>query len=214
MLQNRATYEIMKPDDVGYVGTNLVLGKHSGRHAFRDRVNSLGFALEPDVFERVFNEFIALCDKKKDVYDADIAAIIESHLGETSDVPDRWKLVSVHTSAGAGTIPTATVELQCENEPPRRDAATGDGPLDAIFLAMKRITGVAGTLRNFQVRSVSSGEDAQGESFVEILVNDKSYHGKGISTDIIQASAEAYLKALNRAMSDKQPAKRVLAQHD
>jgi len=214
MLQNRATYEIMKPDEVGYVGTNLVLGKHSGRHAFRDRVKSLGFELEPAVFERIFDEFIVLCDKKKNVYDADIAALIESHLGEKSDVPDRWKLISVQTFAGAGTIPTATVELQCENKPPRRDAATGDGPLDAIFLAMKRITGVAGTLRNFQVRSVSGGEDAQGESFVEIMVNDKSYHGKGISTDIIQASAEAYLKALNRAMSDKQPAKRVLAQHD
>lgn len=215
MLQNRATYEIMRPDDVGYVGSNLVLGKHSGRHAFRDRVNSLGFTLENDVFERVFQEFITLCDKKKDVYDADIIALIESHLGDTKDAADRWKLISVQTFAGAGTIPTATVELQCEGEPQsKRDAATGDGPLDAIFLAMKRITGVSGTLRNFQVRSVSGGEDAQGEAFVEILVNDKAYHGKGISTDIIQASAEAYLKALNRAMSDKQPTKRVLAQHD
>ena len=215
MLQNRATYEIMKPDDVGYVGSNLVLGKHSGRHAFRDRVKSLGFELETAVFEKVFQEFITLCDKKKDVYDSDIIAFIESHIGEKTDATDRWKLISVQTFAGANTIPTATVELQCEGDPqPKRDAATGDGPLDAIFLAMKRITGVSGTLRNFQVRSVTGGEDAQGESFVEILVNDKSYHGKGISTDIIQASAEAYLKALNRAMSDKQPTKRVLAQHD
>jgi len=214
MLQNRTTYEIMRPEDVGYVGTSLVLGKHSGRAAFRDRVNSLGFTLDTDVFERVFNEFITLCDKKKEVYDSDIVALIESHIGESHETQDRWKLISVQTFAGAATIPTATVELQCDNEPPKRDAATGDGPLDAIFLAMKRITGIAGTLRNFQVRSVTGGEDAQGESFVEILVNDKAYHGKGISTDIIQASAEAYLKALNRAISDKAPQKRVLAQHD
>ncbi|HLQ43238.1 MAG TPA: alpha-isopropylmalate synthase regulatory domain-containing protein, partial [Planctomycetaceae bacterium] len=187
---------------------------HSGRHAFRDRVSSLGFTLDADVFERVFQEFIVLCDKKKEVYDSDIVALIESHIGESHEAPDRWKLISVQTFAGAATIPTATVELQCEGEPPRRDAATGDGPLDAIFLAMKRITGVSGTLRNFQVRSVTGGEDAQGESFVEISVNEKTYHGKGISTDIIQASAEAYLKALNRAMSDKQHTKRVLAQHD
>ena len=149
------------------------------------------------------------------LFRSDIIALIESHVGEKNDASDRWKLISVQTFAGAGTIPTATVELQCEGEAAsKRDAATGDGPLDAIFLAMKRITGVSGSLRNFQVRSVSGGEDAQGEAFVEILVNDKAYHGKGISTDIIQASAEAYLKALNRAMSDKQTAKRVLAQHD
>jgi 2-isopropylmalate synthase len=215
MLQNRTTYEIMRPEDVGYVGINLVLGKHSGRHAFRDRVDTLGFTLDGEVFERVFQEFITLCDKKKEVYDSDIVALIESHVAERNEAPDRWKLISVQTFAGAATIPTATVELQCEGEEqPRRDAATGDGPLDAIFLAMKRITGVSGDLQSFQVRSVTGGEDAQGEAFIEIRVNEKTYHGKGISTDIIQASAEAYLKALNRAMSDKQPQRRVLAQHD
>jgi 2-isopropylmalate synthase len=215
MLQNRTTYEIMRPEDVGYVGINLVLGKHSGRHAFRDHVGTLGFTLEGEVFEQVFQEFITLCDKKKEVYDSDIVALIESHVAARNEAPDRWKLIMVQTFAGAATIPTATVELQCaDEEQPRRDAATGDGPLDAIFLAMKRITGVSGDLQNFQVRSVTGGEDAQGEAFVEIRVNEKTYHGKGISTDIIQASAEAYLKALNRAMSDKQPQRRVLAQHD
>lgn len=202
MLQERTTYEIMRPEDVGFQGTNLVLGKHSGRHAFRDRVTQLGFTLEDKMFEQVFNDFIALADKKKDVYDADITAIIDNRFGV---VEDRWKLVSLHISSGTGAIPTATIQLQHGQEPVRCDAATGDGPVDAVFQTLERITGIKARLTNYQVRSVSADKDAQGEVLVEIAHDGHTWHGRASSTDIIEASAQAYLKALNKAASNVAP---------
>ncbi len=199
ILQERSTYEIMRPQDVGFVGTNLVLGKHSGRHAFRDRVVSLGHTLDDATFQRVFEDFIALADKKKEVYDSDIVALIENRIGDTQD---RWTLVSFHTSAGTGAIPTATLELQCDGGEVFCDAATGDGPIDAVFRAMERIIGISARLDDFAVRSVSGGKDALGEVLVQISCGGRSYHGKGVSTDIIEAGARAYLKALNKAASD------------
>lgn len=199
MLQERTTYEIMRPQDVGFVGTNLVLGKHSGRHAFRDRVTSLGYELDDATLQRVFDDFIALADKKKEVYDADIVALIDNRVGDT---PDRWTLVSFHTSAGTGAIPTATLELQCDGKEDFCDAATGDGPIDAVFRAMERIIGISAKLEDFSVRSVSSGKDALGEVSVKISVGGQTYNGKGVSTDIIDAGARAYLKALNKAVND------------
>lgn len=199
MLQERTTYEIMRPEDVGFVGTNLVLGKHSGRHAFRDRVGHLGYTLEDDVFQAVFEDFIGLADKKKEIYDSDIVSLIDNRIVEGSD---RWQLVSLHTSAGTDTIPTATIELQRDEEAIRRDAATGDGPVDAVFRTLERIIGVDAKLEEYEVRSVSKGKDAQGEVLVEIVVNGRHYHGKGVSTDIIEASARSYLKALNKVTAD------------
>lgn len=196
MLQERTTYEIMRPEDVGYTGTNLVLGKHSGRHAFRDHLVQRGYQLDDQTLEQVFHDFIALADKKKDVYDADIDALIENR---SQGAADRWKLVSLHTSSGTGTIPTATLKLQYLDEPATCDAAIGDGPIDAVFHALERITGISAQLQNFQVRSVSGGKDAQGEVLVEIATGGSTFHGKGVSTDIIEASAQAYLKALNKA---------------
>ena len=198
MLQERTTYEIMLPQDVGLVETNLVLGKHSGRHAFRNRVESLGHPLNDEMFQKVFDDFIALADKKKEIYDSDIVALVENRIGDT---PDRWKIVSYHTSAGSGNIPTATLELQSDDGAVFCDAATGDGPIDAVFRAMERITKIAAKLEDFQVHSVSSGKDALGEVSVEITTNGRSYHGKGVSTDIIEAGARAYLKALNKVDS-------------
>ncbi len=197
MLQERTTYEIMRPQDVGFAGTNLVLGKHSGRHAFRDRIDSMGYVLDEEYFEQVFADFIVLADKKKEVYDADIAALIENRIGDTDE---SWKLLSLHTSAGTGSIPTATIELQYQDQEPVRDAATGDGPVDAVFLALERVIGVSARLRDYQVRSISIGKDAQGEVTVEIESGGRAYFGKGFSTDIIEASAHAYLKALNKAV--------------
>lgn len=198
MLQDRTTYEIMRPEDVGFAGTNLVLGKHSGRHAFRDRIVQLGYTLDEKNFEQVFADFIALADKKKDVYDSDIVALIENR---TSVADDHWKMISMHTSAGTGGVPTATIELQHDTDPVQCDAATGDGPVDAVFNALERIIGVKARLQNYQVRSLSIGKEAQGEVLVEILVGNTVFHGKGVSTDIIAASAQAYLKALNRAVA-------------
>ena len=197
ILQERLTYEIMQPEDVGFHGTNLVMGKHSGRHAFRSHVESLGYTLDEDTFERVFEDFIGLADKKKDVYDSDIAALIDNRIEQA---PAQWELVSFHTTGGTGTVPTATLEMRFENKEIHRDAAIGDGPIDAVFKAMERITGVSARLDDYEVRSVSRGKDAQGEVLVEISVDGSTYHGKGVSTDIIEASAQAYLKALNKSL--------------
>ncbi len=201
MLQDRSTYEIMKPEDVGYVGTNLVLGKHSGRHAFRTRVAELGYHLDDAAFQKVFDDFIALADKKKDVYDADIVALIVSRVDVA---PDRWQLVKFHVSAGSGTIPTATVELRNEAGETVSDAAIGDGPVDAVCKALERILGVPAKLEVYQVRSVSEGKDAQGEVLMEISCLGQRFHGKAVSTDILEASAQAYLKALNKAAAKAQ----------
>ena len=200
MLQERSTYEIMRPEDVGYIGQNLVLGKHSGRHAFRDRVVQLGFDLDDAGLQRAFDDFIALADKKKEIYDADIVALIENRMSESVE---RWKLISFHTSAGSSAVPTATLQLQCEDQPVLCDAAIGDGPIDAVFRAMERIIELTARLEDFDVRSVSEGKDAMGEVRVAINVNGRHYHGKGVSTDIIEAAAIAYLKALNKADQDR-----------
>jgi 2-isopropylmalate synthase len=207
MLQNRATYEIMRAEDVGFIGENMVLGKHSGRHAFRARVTELGYTLDDARLQKVFDDFIALADKKNHVYDADIVALIDK---QTTETADRWQLVQFHIGAGTGTIPTATVELRDDvnAEAPQafRDAAIGDGPVDAVCKAMERIIGVSAELKDYQVRAVSGGEDAQGEASVEIAYLGRRYHGKAVSTDVIEASALAYLKALNRALGDNSKA--------
>ena len=158
MLQERTTYEIMRPQDVGFVGTNLVLGKHSGRHAFRNRIDSLGYELDDETFQRVFDDFIDLADKKKEVYDADIVALIENRADD--ETPDRWKIISCHASAGTRTIPTATVELQRDGEKVFCDAAIGGGPIEAVLHAMERIIGISATLQDLQIRSVTKGRDA------------------------------------------------------
>ena len=200
MLQERTTYEIMRPEDVGFAGTNLVLGKHSGRHALAQRVHELGYNLTDDQLSTVFDGFKRLADKKKDIYDADLAALIEDQI---RDVPEVWKLVSLHTSAGTGAIPTATLEMQRDGEETIVDAATGDGPVDAVFRAIERITGVSARLSDYQVRSVSGGKDAQGEVAVEIDCDGHTFRGRAVSTDIIAASARAYLNAINKRCADE-----------
>lgn len=200
ILQERSTYEIMRAEDVGFVGQNLVLGKHSGRHAFRDRVKELGFELSEEDVQKAFDDFIALADKKKEVYDSDIIALIDNRL---TDAPARWKLMSFHTSAGSAAIPTATLELQCDDQPVLCDAATGDGPIDAVFRALERIMELTARLEDFNVRSVSEGKDALGEVRVTINVLGRHYLGKGVSTDIIEAAALSYLQALNKADADR-----------
>jgi 2-isopropylmalate synthase len=201
VLQERTTYEIMKAEDVGYVGNNLVLGKHSGRHAFRDRVQQLGFELDEETLQKTFDDFIALADKKKEIYDSDITALIDKRM---VDAPARWKLISFHTSAGSAAIPTATLELQCEDQPVVCDAAIGDGPIDAVFRALERIIELTARLEDFDVKSISEGKDALGEVRVAINVNGRRYTGKGVSTDIIEAATVAYLQALNKADADRQ----------
>ena len=195
MLQDRSTYEIMRPQDVGFTGTNLVLGKHSGRHAFRDRITSLHYQLDDETFEQIFNEFIALCDKKKNVYDADIVALIEHQAAARHDL---WKMLRFQAFGGTGTIATATVEIQFGKQAARTGVAMGDGPVDALFKVLSDLTGVQATLEDYQVRSVSTGEDAQAEVHITLTHHNQTFHGLGVSTDTLEATALSYLSALNK----------------
>ena len=196
MLKERSTYEIMRPEEVGVPRTDLVLGKHSGRHALRDRVKELGYHLTEAQQETLFNDFKTLADKKKEVYDEDLIVLVERYM---EDAPAPWQIVSLHTTAGTSVLPTATVAIRRPDGKVVRDAAIGDGPVDAIFKAVERVTGVHANLREFVVRSVTQGKDAQGEVTLELEVEsgERSFRGRAASTDIIEASAEAYVNAVN-----------------
>jgi 2-isopropylmalate synthase len=195
MLKERRTYEIMRPEDIGLGQNELVLGKHSGRHALRQRVRDLGYHLDETQLQQVFEAFKALADRKKLVYDADIEALAEAqiHTG-----PAVWTLEAVTCNAGSGTIPSAAVCLWHNEGRIHRDAVFGDGPVDAVFRAIERITGIDVELRDYHVRSVSVGQDAQGEAHVEAEFNGKMIRGRAVSTDIIESSALAFLQVINR----------------
>jgi 2-isopropylmalate synthase len=200
ILKKRTTYEIMDPRAVGLQKSRLVLGKHSGRHQFKQRLRDLGFRM-PDakVDALFFGPFKELAGRKKEVFDEDILALVES---EMVTVPETWHLVGYQVATATGGMPTATVELEERATGRRtRDAATGDGPVDAVFRALERITGVPLELADYQIRSVTAGKEAVGEVRLEARSGDRLVSGRGASTDILEASARAYLGAINRAVS-------------
>jgi 2-isopropylmalate synthase len=201
ILKHEKTYEIMRPQDVGFTARQMVLGKHSGRHAFRQRLRAMGYALAPEQFEIAFERFKELADKKKAVYDADLAAIAESRLGEA---PKVYAIDALHVTSGSNVIPTATVRLAHKGKV-SQDAATGDGPVDAAAKAIERLTGRSGQLLDYQLRAVTRGKDAMGEVSVSVDFGGTTVHGRGVSTDIIEASAAAYLDAVNRAEARRLP---------
>jgi 2-isopropylmalate synthase len=198
VLKHRETYEIMDPATVGIPKSELVLGKHSGRHAFRDRVTQLGYSLSDAQVEAAFVKFKALADKKKEVFDEDIEALVDDQLEIASGL---WELLGVQVTTGSNTIPTATVTLKDTNGQTLRDASIGDGPVDAIYSAIQRLTGVKAALTDYRIRAVSKGKDAQGEVTVELEHSGGTIRGRGLSTDILEASALAYLAAINRLRS-------------
>ncbi len=195
ILKKRETYEIMDPADVGISKSSLVLGKHSGRHAFRDRIQELGYTLTDEEVESAFTRFKTLADKKKEVFDEDIETLVDSQLELDKGL---WELVSVQITSGSNTIPTATVELKDSNGIAARDASIGDGPVDAIYSAIQRLTGVRGHLLDYRIRAVTKGKEAQGEVTIDLDHNGRKVRGRGVSTDILEASARAYLAAINR----------------
>lgn len=197
MLQHASTYEIMRPEDVGIARSNLVLGKHSGRHAFRDRVRELGFELDEFETNRAFQEFKKLADRKKDVYDGDIEAIIMSADGATSG-PYTLKSLEVRTATDRDA--EATVTLIGEDGQERSASAAGDGPIAAGVKALEVVTGVTVELRNFELHSASVGEDAQGEVTVTVEHDGSSYRGNGTSVDIVEAGCRACLEVINRIL--------------
>ena len=208
MLKHHSTYEIMRPHDVGLSRTNLVLGKHSGRHAFRDRVKDLGFELSEEELNRAFTEFKALADKKKELFDGDIEAIV-LRTGDAGEGP--WSLVQLWASATSGEA-SAVVRLVHTDGREVEQGATGDGPVDAVFKAIERATGTPAKLVTFDVHAMTEGEDALGESIVNVEYNERSYRGVSLSTNILESSANAFIECVNRIQSSRSEGRRTHAQ--
>jgi 2-isopropylmalate synthase len=184
----------MTPQSIGLPRNRIVLGKHSGRHAFAKRLEDLGYELTKEEINRAFTRFKDLADKKKEIFDEDLEAIVEEQL---SAAPDVFTLDYIHTAAGNQTVPTATVRLR-RDDVLLQDAAIGDGPVDAAYQAIDRITGIPGRLIDYQIKAVTSGKDAIGEVHVKVQFDGSAASGKAASTDVIEASARAYLNAVNR----------------
>ncbi len=205
LLKERTTYEIMLPADVGIQGgTELVLGKHSGRHALKIHLDKMGFKLAEKDLERCYDAFIKLADKKKTIYDDDLVLLVQE---QTSGVPEFYSLNYLHVSTGSDTVPTATVKLMRDGTI-HQDAACGDGPVDAVLKTIERITGEPGKVLDFSLQSNTKGKDAVGEVSIQVEYAKDTVSGKGSSTDIVEASAKAYLNSLNRYLFASQPVKR------
>ena len=198
MIKHRQTYEIMDPHDIGVPESKLVLGKHSGRHALRQRIAHLGYVVDDQVLERIYERFKEVADKKKDVYDEDIEALLDEQLRTDRRL---WDLVRFQVTSGTGVIATATVVVRDSTGTERMEAATGDGPIDAIYSAIQTATGVEARLDSYQTRAITGGKDAQGEVMVDVRHHDRKVRGRGLSTDVIEAATKAYLAAINRIKS-------------
>ncbi len=194
VLKEKTTYEIMTPESVGIPKSQLVLGKHSGRHAFREKLKELGYDLSDDQINRAFECFKNVADRKKTVYDEDIEVIIAE---EIFRIPDRFNLEFLSITSGTHLIPTATVQLTKDGKT-IRNAEFGDGPVDATFRAIRSISEDDSTLLRFEVSAITSGTDAQGEVTVRLKQGEYTAQGHGASTDILVASAKAYVNALNK----------------
>ncbi|MEX0706415.1 MAG: 2-isopropylmalate synthase [Woeseia sp.] len=197
MMQHHSTYEIMRPADVGISRSNLVLGKHSGRHAFRQRVKDLGFDLDEFETNRAFQEFKKLADKKKEMYDGDIEAIV-MNVDNASAGP--WTLQSMQVMSGTERAARAEISLIDESGEVRRETASASGPIEAAFRALEQATDVALILKNFELHSATIGDDAQGEVTVTVEHNGDSYRGNGTSVDIVEAGSRACLEVINRIL--------------
>ena len=194
MLKHASTYEIMRPQDVGLARSSLVLGKHSGRHALRERIRELGFTLEDAEFARVFEEFKALADKKKELFDGDIEALV---LRADNSDQGPWVLTALRTASQGGNG-EATITLTHTDGSRIERSARGDGPVDAAFKAVEDATGIRPKLQKFELRSLSEGEDAQGEAVVYVEYNQRSYRGASATTDIVESATRAFLEVINR----------------
>ncbi len=195
MLKHRGTYEIMRAEDVGIAQTSLVLGKHSGRHALRQRLQALGHAPDEAALDDIFVRFKALADRGRDIHDDDLLALT---LGQDPDTPGPWRIVRLNASSHLGAGSATSVKLAHTDGREVAEAAIGDGPVDAVLRAIQRATGTAMELTHFQIRAVSEGGDAQGRAELTARHAGRDWHGQGISTDIVEAAALAALAIVNR----------------
>ncbi|MBN1571661.1 MAG: 2-isopropylmalate synthase [Deltaproteobacteria bacterium] len=194
LLKEKLTYEIMTPQSIGYSHTRLVLGKHSGRHAFKERIRKLGYQLNDEQMEKAFKSFKKLADKKKDIFDEDIEAIVAEDILR---IPERYQLQFLAISSGTDTIPTATVTLSIDGNI-KREADFGDGPVDAVYRTIKKMVGAKCKLLSYEVKAITGGTDALGEVTVRLEDGEFRSGGAGAHTDIIVASAMAFINALNK----------------
>ncbi|AFM23919.1 2-isopropylmalate synthase [Desulfomonile tiedjei] len=194
ILKDRTTYEIMKPEDVGVRQNKIVLTARSGRAALRHRLNDLGYTLESDQFERVYNRFLNVADRKKEIAGQDLRSIVEIEL---TKVTETYSFHSLQIMSGNTMVPMASVTLTREGKQ-HTDAAAGNGPVNAVFACIDRIVGQQGILTDYDLKAVTMGKDALGEAMVRVEIGDVVYSGIGTSPDVIEASARAYLNAYNR----------------
>jgi len=195
VLKNKLTYEIMDAESIGLSDNQIILGKHSGRHAFSTRLKELGYELSDTDLNKAFVAFKDVADKKKEITDWDLEAIVND---ETRQPPELFRLESVQVSCGDRACPTATVTLRTPDGKELTDAAIGTGPVDAVYKAINRVVQVPNQLTEFSVKSVTEGIDAMGEVTIRLRHEKRTYSGRAANTDIIVASARAYLNALNR----------------
>ncbi|WP_088890245.1 2-isopropylmalate synthase [Leptolyngbya ohadii] len=210
VLKHKLTYEIMDAQSIGLTDNQIVLGKHSGRNAFRTRLKELGFDLSDQELNRAFLRFKEMADKKKEITDWDLEAIVND---ETQQAPELFKLEHVQVSCGDHARPTATVILRTPDGQELMDAAIGTGPVDAIYKAINRVVNVPNQLIEYSVQSVTAGIDAIGEVTIRLKYDERIYSGHAANTDIIVASAHAYVNALNRLYGNLQGVKSLHPQH-
>jgi len=195
LLKERSTYEIMTPESIGLTDMKIVLGRHSGKHGFKKHLENMGYKLSESELDMAFERFLLVADKKKEVFDEDVAAIIED---EIHSVPEFYKLEYFHISSGSSTIPTSTVKLRM-GDAVEQESAWGDGPVDATYKAINSIVGMSIKLGEYSLRAVTAGTEAIGEVSLKMTINDKfTITGRGASTDILEASAKAYVDGLNK----------------
>lgn len=209
VLKNRLTYEIMDATSIGLTENQIVLGKHSGRHAFRDRLTTLGYDLSETELNKAFLRFKDVADKKKEISDLDLRAIVND---ETQQVPEAFRLEFVQVSCGDHARPTATITLLTPDGQELTDASVGTGPVDAVYEAINRVVQIPNELIEYSVKSVTEGIDAMGEVTIRLRHRDRTYSGHAANTDIIVASARAYLGALNRLYANLQEGDRTVHQ--
>jgi 2-isopropylmalate synthase len=198
MLKEKLTYEIMTPQSVGIQKSNIVLGKHSGRHALGVRFKELGFELSKDDLEKAYKLFTKLADQKKTITDEDLLAIVQDGI---QDIPEVWHMKYIQTVGGNQIVSNATLILiNKETGDEVEEAATGDGPVSALYNTIDRIVGLSGSLTDYQIRSITEGREAVGEVFLRVVFDGVEYMGKAASTDVMDASARAYLNAVNKAL--------------
>ena len=193
-LKDRETYEIMRPQDIGLAASRVVLTARTGRHGLRDRLEKLGFKLSKEELDVTYQRFLQVADRKQEVFDEDLMAILHDEIHPVTEI---YHLEYLHTYSGTAAIPTATVRVKVKDEV-KEGASVGDGPVDAVCKAISAVTGTSATLSRYEIRAVTSGTEAMGEVTVQLEQGGRRVMGRGASTDVIEASAKAYVDGLNK----------------